>query len=405
MASIRLAWRNLWRNRKRTAITLAAISLNTAILIASSALMDGMLVNMVRNTTDLVVGEVQVHAPGYLADRSLYRALDDPDAILRAARSQGIDAAPRVYGYGLIAHGTKSAGARFCGVDPARERATFALAEHVERGGWLPERPGRGVVLGKKLAKSLNATVGSEVVAVVQAADGSLGNEIFTVTGILKTVGETVDRNAAMLHEADFRALFVLPARVHEVALNSRGAVPLDRVASIAAAAAGGDEVKTWRELMAQLADMVNLTDVSMWIFGGIFFVAAGLGVMNTMLMATYERIHEFGVLKAIGATPLRIVRDVLAEALVLSAVATAIGTAAGLAGALYLQAVGIDTSAFAGETSFAGVAFDPVWHARVGAGSVVGPVGVMWAICVLSALYPAVIAARLDPVRAIGRI
>jgi putative ABC transport system permease protein len=136
---------------------------------------------------------------------------------------------------------------------------------------------------------------------------------------------------------------------------------------------------------MPEVSDMVNLFDAFIWIFGLIFLLAAGMGVMNTMLMATYERIREFGILKALGATPWGIIRDVAAEALVLAAVGTVLGTIVGLAGSYYLQEVGI-------------------WRATISFKMVLIPVVLMLIIGLVASLYPAALAARLDPVRAIHR-
>jgi ABC-type lipoprotein release transport system permease subunit len=234
------AWRNLWRNGRRTAITLAAVMLSTAILVVTRALMQGMAEGAIRNATALGVGEVQVHAPGYLTGRSFYQALPDPAGVLAAARAGGVAAAPRSYGYGLVAHDTKSAGAVFWGLDPAVERATFDLAAHVVSGSFLAAQSARGAVIGRKLARSLGAGVGDELVVVVQAADGSLGNELYTVAGVLEAVGEEIDRSAVLVHRADFEELFVAGGRVHEVALNSRGRLPLGALAAFAARAARG---------------------------------------------------------------------------------------------------------------------------------------------------------------------
>jgi ABC-type lipoprotein release transport system permease subunit len=367
--------------------------------------MDGLVLRAISNATNLVVGEAQIHAPKYLTSRSLYKSLPNPDSALRALEEKNVAAALRSYGYGLVAYRTKSAGALFWGIDPATERLTFDLAENVAEGRFLSDTPQKGMVLGKKLARSLNATVGSEIVVVVQAADGSLGNELYFVTGILKAIGESIDRNAAILHGLDFEELFVSGGRVHEIAVNSKGILHLDELTALVSKAAPNMEVKTWRKLMPALSDMVNLFDASIWIFGLIFFLAAGLGVMNTMLMATFERMREFGMIKALGGTPWRILRDVAAEALVLGLFATTMGALLGLAGSLYFQETGLDTSAFAGEYSIAGVAFDPVWRAVVSLKTILIPVVAMWVICLAASVYPAALAARLDPVRAIHRI
>lgn len=404
MNSLQYGWRNLWRNTRRTGITLAAVCLSTAILMASYGLMDGLMQHAVSNATNLVVGEVQVHAQGYLADHSIYKALSEPDLILQAAKQKNVAAAPRRYGYGLVAVGTKSAGARFWGVEPASERTTFDLAQHLQEGRFLSESTKRGVVLGQKLARSLQAQIGSEIVVVVQAADGSLGNDLYTVTGILKAAGDSIDRNAALIHAQDFVELFVSGDRIHEVALNSRGTASLEELTALLSIAAPEEETKSWRHLMPEVSDMVNLFDAFIWIFGLIFLLAAGMGVMNTMLMATYERIREFGILKALGATPWGIIRDVAAEALVLATLGTVLGTILGLAGSYYLQQVGLDLSIFAGTYSVGGVAFDPIWRATISLKMVFIPVVLMLIIGLVASLYPAALAARLDPVKAIHR-
>ncbi|MEW5723673.1 MAG: FtsX-like permease family protein [Thermodesulfobacteriota bacterium] len=406
MIVFRYAWRNLWRNRRRTLVTVTAVSLTAAVLIVTYSLMDGIWRHTLSNATNLVLGEVQIHRAKYLVDRSLYKDLSDPEGIMSRLKGQGVPAAARSYGYGLAASGTKSAGALFWGVDPGREKAAFDLARHVAEGAFIPDTPQKGVVLGKKLARSLDARVGSEIVVVVQAADGSLGNDLYTVTGILEAAGEGIDRTAAILHQADFDELFVSGGRVHEIALNTRGTVPLPELAARAAAAAPGNEVKTWRDLAPSLSDILNMLDGAIAVFGLVFFLAGGLGVMNTMLMSTFERIREFGLQKALGAAPWRIVRDVTAEALVLALVSNAAGVVLGLAGAYYFQEVGLDTTAFiSGDVSFAGVAFDPVWLADLSLRSVLIPVVVMYVVCFLASLSPAVLAARLDPVKAMTRV
>jgi ABC-type antimicrobial peptide transport system permease subunit len=178
----------------------------------------------------------------------------------------------------------------------------------------------------------------------------------------------------------------------------------LDAVEAAVAAIAPGNEVRSWRSLLPMLTDMLSMVDVALWIVGAIFFLAAGLGVMNTMLMATYDRMREFGVTKALGASPWRIARDVAIEAGTLAVLATMAGAAAGLAACLLFARYGIDMSAFGGSISFAGVAFDPVWRTRFDLSYAPGPMAAMWAVCIVAALYPAALAARLEPVDAMRR-
>jgi ABC-type lipoprotein release transport system permease subunit len=397
---LRLAWRNLCRNRTRTAITLGAVALNTAILILTYGLSLGMRREMTRSATQLVTGEVQLHAPTYLVDRSLYKTLPAPEAALKAGRALGLQMAGRTYGYGLINLNHKSAGALFWGVDPQAEKAVFRLGDHLQSGAFLSARPENGVVLGTKLARSLKARVGDQLVVVVQAADGSLGNELFTVTGILRRVSESADRSAALIHLQDFRRLFALDQGLHELAVSSRGRLPVQELAATLTRLSPGAEVKVWEDLLPQLAFMLSALGVAWIIVKTVFFLAAGVGVMNTMLMATYERRYEFGVLKALGTSPRRIVGEIAVEAALLGVMATALGTVLGVTGVLVCQHLGLDTTKLAGEYTLAGVAFDPVIRPALSPEVVVTPVLTLWLVCVLASLYPAALAARLDPVK-----
>jgi ABC-type lipoprotein release transport system permease subunit len=405
LRAVRLGWRNLWRNRRRTAITLAAISFATGVLIVTNALLEGMIERTVRTATDLVVGEAQVHPPGYLADRSLYSEIENPETVLERARAAGIPAAPRSFGYGLVAHGTKSAGAMFWGVRPTLEPTVSDLAKHLRAGSFVAEPPRRRLVLGRKLARSLQAELGSEIVVVVQAADGSLGNELFSVGGILEGVGENLDRSGALIHHRDFDELFATEGRVHEIAFNTRGASTLDELQATLGEIAPGTEIKTWRALLPIVSDMSNMIGGAIWILSSIFLLAAGLGVLNTLLMAMHERIPELGVLKAIGTPPWRLIGDMATEAAVLGVLGTVVGGTVGIAGAWLLQKYGIDTSALAGaQVSIGGIAWDPIWRGTLTLDSIVVPVVLMWVVCLLASLFPAAIASRLDPVEAMRR-
>lgn len=405
MSTFRIAWRNLWRNWKRTAITFTAVSFSTAVLVASYALMIGWTAVMEKSVTDLSVGEVQVHHREYRGERSLYDTITEPQAILGAAAAAGIPASARAFGYGLLSSGAKSAGAQFWGVRPDAEKSVSDLAANLLEGTFLPDSPGRTVVLGRKLARTLGAGVGSELVVVVQAADGSLGNELYTVAGILKGVGEGLDRSLALIHRSDFEELFVFPGKVHQIALNSRGGTDPDLAAAAILPAAGANEVLTWRQLMPTLSQMFDSMIASVLLFGAIFLLAAGVGVLNTMLMATYERIPEFGLVKAIGASPWRILREISAEALVLGLMGSLAGGVAGVLISLRFQYHPLDLAMFVDQLDFMGISVSSKVPFALTPACVWGPVLAMWLVSVLAALWPAVRAARMKPVEALTHV
>jgi len=402
MKMLKISWRNLWRNATRTNITIAAVALCVAILIIFQALIIGLIEKAVSNTTNLLVGEVQIHADGFLDDRSIYKSLGSIEKVRAFAKENNIGIVERSYGFGLISSGKKSAGTQFWGINPESELKYFDFANNIEEGKFLSETSLKKVVLGKKLARSLAADIGNELVVFVQGADGSLGNDLFYVSGILKNVADDIDRGAALILKDDFDILFSTNNIVHEIALNSKGKFEAEEIQKNVSKLLKGVSVLTWKQLMPFINSMVDqMSAFMLTIFSLIFTVAASLGVMNTLLMSTYDRMKEFGVIRAIGATPWRIIRQVSTEAILLTGLASIIGIIIGLGISLYLQVYGIDFSD-KGNLSFGGVVFDPIWKASVSFKIVLLPVVLMFITSILASLYPASIAARIKPVEAI---
>ena len=402
MKTLEVSWRNLWRNRTRTNVTITAVALCIAILIIFQSMIVGLIEKAVFNTTNLVIGEVQIHANGYLNDKSLYKDLKNTEKIKSIAKKNNIGLVERSYGFGLISSGTKSAGTQFWGVNPESELMHFDFAKHINQGTFLNSSSSNKIVLGNKLALSLAAEVGTELVVFVQGADGSLGNDLFYVSGILKNVADNIDRSAAIILENDFNILFSSNNMIHEIALNSKGNFEAEEIQNLMSAEIKDVEIDTWKQLMPTIALMTEKMSVFMrTLFSLIFTIAAGLGVMNTMIMSTYDRMKEFGIIRAIGATPWRIIKQVSLESFILTFVASIIGTVVGLSAALYFQKYGFDVSG-QGNLSFGGVVMDPIWKASVSLGIILLPIGLMMLTSILSSLYPASIAARIKPVEAI---
>ena len=403
MKLVKMSWRNLWRNSTRTNVTITAVALCIAILIIFQSLIIGLIGKAVYNTTNLVVGEVQIHAVGYLDDRSIYKSLKNVEEIRAVAKENNIGMVERSYGFGLISSGTKSAGTQFWGIDPESELKYFDFANHIDEGNFLTKTSLKKVVLGNKLARSLAAELGTELVIFVQGADGSLGNELFYVTGILGNVADNIDRGAAIILRDDFDILFSTNNLIHEIALNSKGKLEAEEIQKLMSAKAAGVAVETWKELMPTIAIMTEKMSVFMLtMFSLIFTIAASLGVMNTLVMSTYDRMKEFGIIRAIGATPWLIIRQVSLEAILLTILASIIGTVIGLSIAIYLQVYGIDISG-KGNLAIGGIVFDPIWRANVSLKSVFLPVVLMMLTSIVASIYPASIAARIKPVEAIN--
>ena len=402
MKIIKVSWRNLWRNPIRTNVTISAVAICIAILIIFQSMIVGLIEKAKFNTTNLIIGEVQIHAEDYFDDRSIYKSLQNIEEIHSVAKENNIGLVERSYGFGLISSGTKSAGTQFWGINPESELHHFDFANHIDKGNFLTNTSLKKIVLGKKLASSIAADIGTELVVFVQGADGSLGNELFYVSGILKNMADNIDRGAAMILREDFDILFSTNNLIHEVALNSKGKLESEEIQKLVSAKITGADVETWQQLMPTIAMMTEKMIVFMrTLFSLIFGIAASLGVMNTMIMSTYDRMREFGIIRAIGTTPWRILKQVSLEAILMTIFASIIGVVIGLSVALYFQKYGFDVSG-SGNMSFGGVVMDPIWRANVSVGIVFLPVVLMILVSTVASIYPASIAARIKPVEAI---
>ena len=405
-ALTRMTWRNLWRNKRRTLITCLSVACYTFVLIVLVGLIAGFSASSYYNITHVSHGDAQLHAPGFMEDRSLYKTIENPDVVLKEAAKAGVRAAKRGLGVGLVSVGKKSAGGSFIGVDSKLERDAFSLFEKVSKGEYL-SIGGRGeVVLGSKLARSLHASVGSEVIAVVQAADGSMGNELFRVVGILESVAAEIDRGGLLVHKKDFDDLFMTHGKVHELAFNSFGKMEAADVVEALKPASPDGDWSTWNELLPAMSESLRMNEAFLTVIMFIFSLAASLGTMNTMLMATYDRVQEFGVIRALGASPWRIIREVSYEAMIMGALACTFGAFLGVLGGTFLEVVGIDLSHYVeSKIDMAGVSIDMIWRAKVTWEQVALSASIVWAVCVLSSLYPALKASRLKPVTAMNHV
>jgi len=395
-----MAWRNVWRNTRRSLVTIAAASLALFVLIHYAGLVTGYIEGMERNLVEREMGDAQIHAAGFRDDPSLYERIEDPVALLAKLDQAGYAASARLLGGGLAAAGDTSAGVMFRGIDVERDGRVSTIGQHVAEGQWLDPADPKGVVIGRRLARTLNVKQGAEVVVLSQAADGSMANDVFIVRGVLKAVGEGVDRAGMYMIDATFRELMVVPDGAHQVIVRKPATVPLATAAAQLRALTPGLDTKSWRELSPTLASMFDSARGVMIFMFMIVYAAIGILLLNAMLMAVFERIREFGVLKALGAGPGAVFRMIFYETYIQVGIAILVGTALSVPGLWYLTQYGIDTGRMGGMTIH-GVAWDPVWRASVSTSTYSGPIVTLIVIVSLAALYPAFKAAWVRPVQA----
>ncbi len=398
----KLSLRNVLRAKRRSAITTLAMAFALGVMIIYLSLMDGFNRSIADNAVSMQMGSIQVHAPKYLETRSVYKIMSDPDDYVRAIDSHGFRAVSRLFSSGLAAKDESSAGVLIEGVDPAAENWAFIMPRQLMEGKWLDSTDPKGVVIGKRLANNLSAKIGDEIVIVSQAADGSIANDLFRVRGILKSVNEITDRAGFIMPIITFRNLMVIPEGAHEIAVMIPPGYDLDSAIDIVKKICRGQDIRSWQILNPALANIINLFQVVMVFLIVITFIAISIVILNAMLMAVFERIREYGMMKALGVTPFDIFNMVIMEILVQTTAAAVIGMAFGIPLAISLQTYGIDLSALVEGGTISGVAVNIALFSYLSAFDILTPLAALFVFSLSAGTIPAVRAARLDPVTAI---
>lgn len=404
-STARMAWRNLWRNRRRTILALVAIGLSVTLVIAYTSILRAYGDWIVETITGPMLGHVQVHAPQWRKDRLMDRTLRDAGAMLDQVRRDPdvADATARVYAPALAALEEEGFAVMVIGVDIRAESGPARLISEV-----IEPLTDRQALVGRQLAELMGIRAGDEIAIVGQGLDGSLANDLFTVTAIVTTPIDLVNRQGIIIEVAQAQTLFAMPGEVHEIVIHARR--PDDAAAlarRLSAAGAFADvEVLDWQTLAPEMVSLVRITDLAGTFVLILVFIAAAAGVANTMVMATFERTREFGMLLALGTHPVRLVQLVIAESMALGLIGALAGSAIGIALVAVTHRTGIDYAMLTGggpsELSFAGLRWSLRFYPSLGAIDVVRAIAAVGVTSLVASIWPAARASRLQPVRAL---
>ncbi len=370
------------------------------VMILYTGLMEGYILGMERNVLDLEIGDIQVFAEGYRDNPSIYTRINRSAEFLARLNGQGYRACSRLLGGGLVAAGDASAGASFMGLNINQDKDVNFIYKHLAQGDWLSDDHPEGVVIGRRLARILDVQPGDELIALSQAADGSIANELYSVRGVLKGISEATDRMGVFMTADAFREFFVFPEGVHQIIIRRPEHLELEVVADTARTLMPQLDVKTWRELLPTIASMVDSMRGMMFIIFFIVYIAIGILILNAMLMAVFERIREIGVLKALGVGPMYLFLLIMVESAIQTGLAVLAGLALSVPGLWYLIEVGINMGSLSG-LSIMGLALDPVWRAEVNINTYTTPVLTLVGIVLAAVVYPALKAAWIRPIKA----
>lgn len=399
-----LALRNLWRNRRRTLLTLSAMVISSALLILCLGIFSGMLKDMLASATEQYFGHIVISSAGYQDDRDMFAnfaADKNLQQLLQRPQVQGFS--PRLRSFGLLSHQQNSSPVELLGVLPDQERQVTSLQQNLIAGTYLPATDNHGALLGEGLARRLGVTIGDMLVFVTQAADGSIGNDLLQVRGIFATGDQGHDNGLALVPLLWLQQLLTLPGTLHEISL--RIATPFQAAqlaAQLRSQLPAGLEILDWGAMLPEMREVVASYDVSRMIIVVILYIATGLGILNTFFMSVLERTREFGVLMAIGMRPGQVRALVLLETLSMGVLSLVCGVALGVLMSLYMAHVGIDLSGSLTPITYAGGTILPRLHAVLELSNILIPAITLLLVCLLAGFLPANRAARMQPVVAI---
>lgn len=399
----KLAWRNVLRNRRRSAITVLSIAVGLAALTFIWAFIDGQNSQMIRNSTRFLAGDVQVHLKGYHDDPTLDLTMADALPVLATARADpNVEAAAvRLEGKALASRGDKSRGIMLVGVDPQEEARVSALFNAVVSGKPLTDNT-PGVLIGEQLAQALGLAAGDELLLVGQGYDGSLASGRYPVRGVIRTRLDDLDGRVAVLPLAVVRDFFVAPAGASAIALRLRDRDRLDATQTRLSQRLGPRyEVLGWPNLLPMVAVSTRFHAVMGWVVLAVFFGIVAAAVANPILMAVIERTREFGIMLALGTSRGRLLGLVLIEAMLLGGLGLLVGNLLGLTVTGFFAARGIDLGAF-GSFVRTMPGLEDVLYPLIRLERSTMLSLLVFAIACLTALYPAAKAALLEPVAAI---
>lgn len=402
---LRLSWRNLWRNHRRTLIMLGAISIGVWAMIFMTALMRGMVDDMLDQGIRNLPGHIQIQHADFLDDPSVVNNIPEPQGELLAALNEpGLKRwARRIKVPAVISSERESRGVTLLGVEPDAEPDITGIPAQVIEGRFLQSNHDDGIVIDTKLAERLETRLGKRVVVMSQDPENNISERGFRIVGIYRTRLPGAEQFNVYAAKDTLQELLRIEGRVSQIVLVDADYREIENLYQrIRQAAPAGSEVKAWYEIDTYLASMINMMDgfVLVWVI--IIFLALSFGLANTLVMSVFERVREIGLIQALGMRPGLIVSQILLESLLLLLIGLVIGNLLAYITVKPLES-GLDISAVAEGMALMGASSmlypSLTLHDMVLANTVVIILGI------LTSILPAWRAARLDPVRALNSI
>jgi ABC-type lipoprotein release transport system permease subunit len=408
----KLAWRNLWRHKRRTLITASSIAFGVLLSVTFTGAGDYFYTRMIDAGASMGMGHITIEAIDYNRAPSTQKRIAHTDVLRQQTLNfAGVnDVAVRINGQAMFASARKSIAGLFIGIDPAQEnKGNNLFSRSMVKGQMLQSIDGDGIVIGVDLASKLNLDLGKKLVYTTTDVNGEIVSSIARVKGLFKTGVAEVDSAVGILplhssqktlgYQTDEATLLAVILKDQRLAVKTKAVMSADSLYA-------GLEVLTWQQSQPDLASFIAVDRTNNYVSQLLIALLVAAGILNTMLMSVLERTREFGVMMAIGMSPLSLFALVMLESLGLAIIGLVLGTLVSIPWYWYMSTTGIDLAgAYGVDVSLSGVLLDPVFKIRLFKESIMAILLGVFSLALLSGLYPAWQAGRIPPVDSLKTI
>ncbi len=402
---LKISWRNIWRNPRRSMVMIGAVLVGIWAGVFVSSLSLGIVEQRFRTSIEQHVSHIQIHNPDFLKENNVTHKIENWNTLRSAIEND-----PEIKAFsgrtlinGMLATSNLTTAINLIGIDTLMESRATGLQANVLEGSFFGGDELNPILLGKKLADKTKSQPGSRVVVTFQNIDGELTSVLFRVAGIYQTSNTMYDGNFAYVLQANLNELLNADLIINQVALICHDVEMVDDITGKYKSTFPNLTIRPWSEISPDLSYMQEMSGVMLMVVLIIILFALAFGLLNTILMSVYERIKELGMLMAVGMNKKRIFGMILLETIFITMIGALLGMVFGLLTIKFLQHTGIDFSTVGGD-SLNAFGFDTVVYPSID-GSYFFMVTVLSAItAVITSIYPAFKALRLNPAEAVSK-
>ena len=397
---IRIAWRNIWRNRMRSVIIVAAVAIGLWAGFFLLSFYNGLIEQRISSAIETEISHIQIHEPRFLDDYSLQYYLASAQEILQQTKTNALvkAASGRVIIKGMISTASGSSGIQVNGVIPGEEDQLTHLKSKLISGHYFTSKSFE-IIVSEKVLKKLRLKLNGKAILTFQDKDGNIAAGAFRIAGVYKTVNGPYDENNVFVKTHEVDVLANIPNQYNEIAILLHRTSDVDKITRALRRQYPQLEIKTWTEISPEMSLLVAASDQTMLIYMGIIMLALAFGIINTMLMAVLERTREIGMLIALGMNRVRVFTMIVVETVLLVLAGIPIGVILGLGTVGYTHRIGINLEQF--SEAYSSLGYSSLIYPTFNARQFLMMVIMVIATAFLAALLPARRAFKLKPAEA----